>query len=287
VPDRGATGGRRARRGPAGPQEGRYPVSTGEAELVPDRSDPRVWTLWVNGVPSSPVHLDEPAVLDFEYLRWMADVLELATAPPPAPLHVVHLGGAACALPRHVEAVRPGSSQVAVEVDAELARLVREWFDLPRSPRLRLQAADARAGLERRPAASADAVVRDVFAGDSTPAHLTTTGFVSEAARVLRPGGIYLANVADRDDLAVLRAEVATVRSVFAHTALVADPGALRRRRYANAVLVGSSEPLPVAALTRRLASGAARARLVHGEALADFCAGARPLADPPDPSGH
>jgi hypothetical protein len=94
---------------------------------------------------------------------------------------------------------------------------------------------------------------------------------------VLRAGGLYLANVADSGDLAVLRSEVATLRTLFCHTAMAAEPAALRRRRWGNAVLVGSSSPLPVPGLVRRLASGAARARLVHGEALAAFTGGARP----------
>jgi spermidine synthase len=271
------------RRGRSGPVAGRYPVSTGEAELVCDRSDPDVWTLLVNGVPSSPVRLSAPEVLDFEYLQWMADVVDVALpVPAPAPVDAVHLGGGACALPRHLEAVRPGSRQVVAELDGELARLVRQWFDLPRAPRLRLQVRDAREALASRRDDSADLVVRDVFAADRTPPHLTTTGFVTEVARVLRPDGLYLANVADSGALAMLRAEVATLRSVLPHVAMLAEPAALRRRRWSNAVLVGSQAPLPVRALARRTASGAVRARLVHGEALADFPGGAAPLTDPP-----
>ena len=262
------------------PVAGTHDIDTGTAELVPDRSDPKVWTLLVNGVPSSPVHLDDPRVLDFEYLQWMADVLDLAAAPAPEPLDVVHLGGAACALPRHLEAVRPGSRQVVVELDAALATLVRQWFDLPRSPRLRLQTGDAREGLARRRDDSADAVVRDVFAGDTTPDHLVTAEFVADAARVLRPSGLYLANVADPGDGALLRAEAAAAGEVFAHTALLAEPSALRRRRRANAVLIASASPLPVQDLVRRASSGAVPARLVHGEALVDLVAGASPRRD-------
>jgi spermidine synthase len=272
VPDVGSTG----------PVEGTYDVDTGKARLVRDRSDPALWTLYVNGMASSPVHLEDPTILDFEYMRWMADVVELAApAPPPHPLDVVHLGGAGCALARAMEAVRPGSRQVVVELDVELARLVRQWFDLPRSPRLRLQTGDARQGLARRRDASADVVVRDVFDDDLTPRHLTTLEFVADAARVLRVGGIYLANVADSATLTVLRAEVATLREVFPSTAMVAEPAALRRRRWANAVLVGSASALPVEALVRRMSSGAVPARVVHGEALTDFCAGTRPFRDP------
>ena len=262
------------------PLAGRYPTSTEVAELVPDPSDPARWTLFVNGVPSSPVQLDDPTLLEFEYLRWMADVVDLAW-PQTAPLGVVHLGAAACALPRYVEAVRPGSSQVAVELDGEFARLVRTWFALPRSPRLRIQVADAREALARCRDAGADLVVRDVFAGDRTPTHLTTSEFVSDAARVLRDGGIYLANVADSPPLGLLRAELATLVGVFDHTALVAETSMLRGRRYANAVLVGSRRSLPLAALGRRISSGAVPARLVHGDRLAALAGAARPLHDP------
>ena len=219
-------------------------------------------------------------MLDFEYLRWMADVLDVAW-PADEPLDVVHLGGAACALPRYVEAVRPGSRQVVIEVDGELARLVRDWFDLPRSPRLRIQVADAREGLARRRDASAHAVVRDVFAGGSTPAHVTTAQFARDVARVLRPDGVYLANVADAPPLRGLRAELATVASVFSHTVLIAETAMLRGRRYANAVVVAGHRPLPLTALQRRVSSGAVAARLVHGERLAGA---ARPRRDEPLP---
>lgn len=272
----------RRRRGVDGPREGRYPISTGEAELERDRLDPDLWTVWVNGMPSSPVHIRDATILDFEYLRWMADVLDVAgAAPAPAPVDAVHLGGGACALPRMVEVVRPGSRQVVVELDGELARLVRTWFDLPRSPRLRIQPGDAREGLARRPTASADLVVRDVFSGEVTPRHVTTSEFLVDVVRVLRADGLYLANVADRAGMAGLRSEVGTLQEAFAHTALLAEPGALRKRRYANAVLVGCAEPLPVAALVRRLGTSSVPARVVHGEALTAFVGGAPPLTDP------
>jgi spermidine synthase len=214
------------------------------------------------------VHTGDPRVLEFEYLQWMADVVELATAPAPAPLRAVHLGGGACALPRHLEAVRPGSRQVVVELDAELARRVREWVELPRSPALRIQVGDARAQLAARRDASADVVVRDVFAGDTTPVHVSDLAFVTDAARVLAPDGLYLANVVDRTSPVGLAAELATLAAVFRHCAVAIEPGVLRGRRHGNAVLVGSRSPLPLAALTRRLGAGAAPARLLAGPEL-------------------
>ncbi|GAB2672663.1 spermidine synthase [Thalassiella azotivora] len=262
------------------PPEGRHEVDTGTVELVPDTGDPRLWTLLLNGVPSSSVHLDDPTLLDFEYLRWMADALDLH-APADHPLDVLHLGGAGCALPRYVHAVRPGSRQVVVEVDAALARLVREWFDLPRSPALRIQVGDARERLAARRAASADVVVRDVFAGDSTPSHVTTVEFVRDVARVMRPGGLYLANVADRPPLEGLRGEVAAVRDVLPHVAVVAETAMLRGRRYANAVVAASDAPLPVGGLTRRVAAGAVPARVVAEDDVDGLVGRTPPRTDP------
>ncbi|MGQ7349492.1 spermidine synthase [Quadrisphaera oryzae] len=266
------------------PVEGAFTTSTGQAAWVPEHDGS--WTLYVNGVPSSPVRVGDPAALDFEYLQWMADVVRLVLEPTPdAPLRAVHLGGGACALPRHLSAVRREAGQpvrqVVVELDAELATRVREWVDLPRSPELRIQTGDARAGLASRRDASADLVVRDVFAGDSTPRHVSTAEFLRDVDRVLAPGGLYLANTVDRTSPVGIKAEVATLRDAFPHTAAALEPGVLRGRRHGNAVLLGSRSPLPVAALTRVLGAGAAPARLLHGEALEQYAAGAHVVLDP------
>jgi len=260
-------------------------IDSGTVELVPDRGDPRSITVLVNGVPSSPVHLDDPARLDFEYLQQMAALVDaLAPGAAGGPLDAVHLGAGGCALPRWLEATRPGSRQIAVDIDAALLTLVRGWFDLPRAPRLRLRAGDARDVLAALPTASADVVVRDVFAGDRTPEALTTTGFTGHVARVLRPGGLYLANCADRPPLSLARAEVATARAVLGDVALVVEPGMLRGRRYGNLVLVGSTAAdggLDGAALARTLRSLPVPVRLLHGTDLDAFVGRAAPLVDP------
>ena len=258
------------------------PIATGTAEVVPHRDDPRSVTLLVNGVPSSHLDLDDPTWLEFEYMQQMATVIDRL---PPGPLDAVHLGAGACALPRWLDAVRPGSRQLAVDLDQLLLDRVREWFDLPRSPRLRLRGQDARAALSGLPPASADLVVRDVFAGDVTPGHVCTLEFLTEVARVLRPGGVYLANCADRPPLALARAEVSTARSALADVALVADPGQLKGRRYGNLVLVATvsaqGPALDDSRLARALRSLPVPVRLLHGQELDAFVAGAMPLVDP------
>jgi spermidine synthase len=256
-------------------------IRTGTVELRRDRDDPRSVTVLVNGVPSSHLDLDDPARLDFEYMQQMAALIDSL---PPGPLDAVHLGAAACTLPRWLEAGRPGSRQLAVDVDALLIGLVRDWFDLPRSPRLRLRVQEARAAVASLPDASVDVVVRDVFAPDVTPDHLTTSEFLVQVRRVLRPGGLYLANCADRPPLALARSEVATARAVFTDVALSAEPGQLKGRRYGNLVIAATTSTegpaLDDAQLARRLRSLPMPARLLHGGDLTAFAGSAVPRRD-------
>jgi spermidine synthase len=272
-----------------------HPISSGTAEIRPDRDDPGGWFLVVNDVPSSYVDLDDPTRLEFEYVRWIGDVLDVldGAAASPGPLRVAHLGGGGCTLARYVAATRPGSRQVVFEVDEALVDLVRRAFGIRRDHGFRIRVADAREGLRTLPDGSQDVVIRDVFASNQVPPSLTTVEFGADVARVLAPDGIYVANVADRTEQRHARAEAATLREVFHHVALVAEPSQLRGRRYGNVLLLASNAHLPLDPLTRRLASGAVRARVVRTDRLAELVAGLHPLTDPtpatPAPSdpGH
>ncbi|MBD0747469.1 spermidine synthase [Streptomyces sp. CBMA152] len=269
-----------ARRGrAAAPEAVVEAVDGGLAELIPDRDRPRGWTLLLDGAPQSHVDLDAPDRLTFEYQRRLGHVIDLA-AEPGRPLNVLHLGGGAFTLARYTAATRPRSSQQIVEVDAALVQLVRRELPLDPQARVRVRALDAREGLGKLPDGWADLVVADVFSGARTPAHLTSTEFLAEVRRVLRPGGIYAANLADGPPLAHLRGQIATAAGIFPELALAADPTVWRGKRFGNAVLVASDVPLPVAELTRRIASDPHPGRVEHGRALADFTGGATAVTD-------
>ncbi|MEG8277647.1 spermidine synthase [Streptomyces sp. AHA2] len=270
---------RSGRRRPAGEQAVVENVDGGLAELIPDRERGRAWTLMIDGAPQSHVDLDDPAYLSFEYQRRLGHVIDLI-APPGRPVHAVHLGGGALTLARYVAATRPRSTQQVVERDAALVRLVRRELPLDPNARIRVRSADARAGLARVPDGWADLVITDVFGGARTPAHLTSTEFLDEVRRALKPGGVYAANLADGPPLAHLRGQIATAAARFAELALVADPAVLRGKRFGNAVLVACDHPLPVAELTRRAASDPHPGRVEHGRALTDFTGGALPVTD-------
>ncbi|MFF8955855.1 spermidine synthase [Streptomyces sp. NPDC014894] len=254
-------------------------VGGGVAELVPDPERARGWTLLIDGAPQSHVDLDDPAVLTFEYQRRLGHAIDLA-APPGRPLQAVHLGGGAFTLARYLAATRPRSTQQIVELDAALVQLVRERLPLDPNARIRVRSTDARAGLGKLPDGWADLIVSDVFGDARTPAHLTSAEFLAEVRRVLRPGGLYAANLADGPPLAHLRAQVATAATVFPELALAADPTVLRGRRFGNAVLLASDTALPVAEFTRRVASDPHPGRVEHGRALIDFTGGAAVVTD-------
>jgi spermidine synthase len=292
-------------------------VASGVAELVADADRPRAWTLRVDGIPQSHVDLDDPEYLEFEYMRRLGHLADLA-APAGEPLRVLHLGGGGLTLARYVAATRPGSRQLAVDCDAALVDLVRRLLPLDQpgrrtaagrpgagrtaagragaggagAARIRVRVGDARAVLEEVRAGSFDMVIADLFAGARTPAHVTTVEFAAAAAAALGPAGIFAANLGDGPPLTHARGRVATVRAVFPHAGLIADPAVLRGRRFGNLVLAASEADLPVAGLARRTAGDPFPGRVVEGADLDRFAAGAKPVFDaeaapPPIPPPH
>ncbi|MFE1314858.1 spermidine synthase [Streptomyces sp. NPDC058755] len=254
-------------------------VDGGLAQLIPDPDRARAWTLLIDGAPQSHVDLDDPAYLSFEYQRRLGHVIDLV-APPGKPVQAVHLGGGALTLARYVAATRPRSTQQVVERDAALVQLVRRELPLDPNARIRVRSADAREGLAKVPDGWADLVIADVFSGARTPAHLTSTEFLDEVRRALKPSGVYAANLADGPPLAHLRGQIATAAARFPELALIADPAVLRGKRFGNAILAASDLPLPLPEITRRAASDPHPARVEHGKQLLDFTGGATPVTD-------
>ncbi|MGP5397548.1 spermidine synthase [Arthrobacter rhombi] len=274
-----------------GPVAGDYPIDTGTATLERDPYDDDGWILKVNGVPSSHVDLADPLRLDFEYMRWMAALVG-ARFPQGHDggghrLRALHLGGGACSMGRWVAAAYPDSRQVVVELDGRLAELVRGWFDLPRAPLLRLRTGEAGEVLRSLTDDTRDLLIRDVFAGDKTPADLTTVGFTREAARVLAGDGLYIVNCGDTPKLETARREAATIGTVFAHTAIVADPAMLKGRRYGNMVIAASNAPIPAGpGMLRELLGGAVPAQHWDDARVRSFAGTSAVIDDGPGTPG-
>lgn len=267
-----------------GPVEGVYYIDTGDCELIADQDNSTGWLLKINGVMSSHIDLADPLFLDFEYMRWMAALIESRWPPSAAhKLRGLHLGGGACSMARYFSAAYPDARQVVVELDGKLAEYVRGWFDLPKAPLLRIRVGEARAVTETLTAQTRDFIIRDVFAGALTPRPLTTAEFTAHAKRVLAPGGLYVANSGDAPDLKNAREDAATIAAAFKHTVIIADPAMLKGRRYGNMVMAGSDVPLrDDPQLRRRLLGGAVPAHLWDDAQVRAFAGGAPVRHDSP-----
>ncbi|MCU1535849.1 MAG: hypothetical protein JWP82_200 [Humibacillus sp.] len=241
-------------------------------------------TVHMDGSPQSHVQVDDPTLLVFEYVQHLALAIE-AASPPPAPLGVTHVGGAGLTLPRWVEATRPGSPQIVLEPDESLTELVRRELPLPRRHRIRVRPVDGRSGVAALKDGSADVVVTDAYAAGRVPGELGGAAYALDVARVLRPAGLALWNLADEPGLRWVARVVATVRSALAHTAIVATHEVLKGKRFGNVVLLASSSPLPLETLRRDVARSHLPTGLREGAALDRLVAGAKPFGAVGDPS--
>ena len=205
-----------------------------------DVDNPSGRTLWLDTLRHAYVDLDDPTELRFTYTRMLAAV---ADATSEGPIDVLHIGGGGFTMPRWLEATRPGSSGVVLELDAEIVAVAEERLGWEPSPEVDVLVGDARLGIRRVDQSSADLAIGDAFGGVAVPWHLTTGEFVGQVAAVLRPDGVYAANIIDGSEMAFLRAEAATFATVFEYVAVLSLPE--RFGSGGNFLVMGSDEPVP------------------------------------------
>ena len=239
-----------------------------QVDRDPDRATGRI--LRLDDLRHSYVDLGDPRHLEFDYARWVGDVIEARR-----PRDAVWIGGGGFTLPRYLAAVVPGATSTVLEVDEQLVELVRSELGLRTTDALRVRTGDARRTLRTLPSSSADLLVGDAFGGQAVPWHLTTRELVADIRRVLRPAGVYAVNVIDSGDLKFARAIAATLNDAFAHTAYVDDEPA-----GGNIVLLAGDRPLRL----ERVRFGRA-ARLRNRETTEIFARDAPVLTDDDAPA--
>jgi hypothetical protein len=255
-----------------------YRTDTGVVELLADEDRPGGWLLTLDRIGQSYVDLHDPTYLEFDYVQGFADVLE-SVWPPGGRLDVVHIGGGALTFPRYVLQSRPESAQIVLEPDAALTALVAQRLPLPPRSGIQVRPEHGRGGLTAVPDASADLIVLDAFAGGRVPADLTTVEAITDVARVLRPGGLYLANVADAPPLNYTCRFVAAVRSVLGHVLIRTDP-AVRKRRFGNLVVAAAASPLPDGPVMRRAHAAMLPTTVIAGDELDRLVGASTPWTD-------
>lgn len=238
-----------------------------QVQVDPARESGRVLVL--DSLRHSYVDLDDPTHLEFQYVQALAGVADTAF-PAGEPLDAYHLGGGGLTFPRYLERVRPGTVSVVSEIDRGVLEIDERDLGLVTGPALDVRIEDARLGLRSLDTDSRDLVVGDAFGGISVPWHLTTREALTDVRRVVRPGGIYAANLIDFAPLSFARAELATMRTVFEHVAVASDAATLGREvgSGGNVVAIASDEPLDLEALRSGFAAQGLEWEVVEGAEL-------------------
>ncbi|WIK81703.1 spermidine synthase [Micrococcus lylae] len=197
--------------------------------------------LQIGGHIQSHVDLARPGHIRYEYLRRMANVLDVL-APPGEPIDILHLGAGALTLPRYVQTTRPGSAQTVVDIDRELVSFVTAELPLPEGTALTSLVADARDAALSLAGRSFDAVVLDIDAGADTAPHRAGRGFYTDLLGLLSPAGVLLVNIGDETGLHLLADQARELEAACLDARLtgvwtLADATMLERLSYGNAVL--------------------------------------------------
>jgi hypothetical protein len=249
------------------------------ARIVPDPVRPTGRTLWLDQLRHSYVDLEDPTYLEFSYAKIMSDVIA-SVAPDGQPIDALHIGGGGFSLPRYIAAVRPGSFSRVLELDPTLLRIAQTELGLKTGPDLQVRLGDARLNLVDEPVGGYDLVIGDAFGGQAVPWHLTTTEFTEAIKGRLRPGGVYAVNLIDYPPLGFARAEAATLRTAFAHVAVIAPRERLDRAAGGNFVLVASDAPLDLDTILARNFARGDDDQVASGPDLDAFVDGAPVLSD-------
>lgn len=225
------------------------------ATIDQDAFNDGAYILSIGGAQQSHVDLAHPESVFYEYLRRIANVVDLI-ASAAEPIRALHLGAGALTLARYIAVTRPGSIQHTVEYERELLDFVVRHLPLPAGIELDNHIGDARESLTEFDAGTFDVVVLDVFAGPDSPAHLTESAFYREAAALLTERGVLLVNVGDEPPLTFTRSQVQALNEVMDDVGALAEEAMFSGRYPGNIVLVGLNRPWPPDWTEHLLAAG-------------------------------
>jgi spermidine synthase len=162
--------------------------------VVAERGDIRTMYFVVEGTYYIESRLDRAHALslDLDYTRTM--MAGFLVQPRIQRLLMIGFGGGQ--ITNYLFRRFPGIEIDAVDIDGEVIRLAREYFDVPDDSRYRTHAADGRVFVEQAPSdARWDMIMLDAFRGIFVPFHLKTREYYASLLARLAPGGVVVANL--------------------------------------------------------------------------------------------
>jgi spermidine synthase len=164
----------------------------------------------------SAMNLKDPNSLRLIYSRYTS--LGMAFRPDAKKMLVIGLGGGS--IPKKIQKEFPHMEIDAVEIDPEVIKMAKDYFNVKESNLLRLHSQDGRLFLTRTQH-QYDIILLDAYFTDAMPFHLTTREFFELAQKRLTPNGIIVANLISAvtgPHGKIARAFVRTQRQVFPQT---------------------------------------------------------------------
>lgn len=142
------------------------------------------------GARQSVAKLGDPDHLELPYTKMMLSGLALCE--DPQRILIVGLGGGT--IPKFLHKHYPQAVIDAVDIDPDVIKVAREFFEFHDDANLRAYVGDGRKFIEDRTGLY-DMIFLDAFGIDSTPYHLTTREFFLSVKNALTPRGVALGNI--------------------------------------------------------------------------------------------
>lgn len=179
---------------------------------VIDNTGRGVRTLYLNNLPQSAMYLNGSNSAVFRY----TDYFNLAFLFNPEIERVLFIGGGGFSGPKQFLEYYPDIVMDVVEVDPEVVRVAREYFNVSEDPRLDVFVEDGRAFLDD--AGIYDAIILDAYSKTYVPFHLMTMEFFEELDEHLTDDGVIVSNLISSlvgDTSELLMAEYRTVGEIL------------------------------------------------------------------------
>ncbi len=140
------------------------------------------------------------------------------------PKQILYIGVGAGTMPAYTRLVYPRVQMDLVEIDPEVTRVAKEYFDFKLDANMRESAADGRVFL-RGNTRKYDFIFLDAYNDSSVPFHLTTKEFLQLCKEHLAPNGVLASNVWSQEMNRYFNAQVNTYKEVFGDLHLFQSKG--------------------------------------------------------------
>jgi spermidine synthase len=152
-----------------------------------------------------------PEVLTFAYTKSAFAALSFLEQEP---RRLLFIGVGAGSIPAYMRLIYPRAEMDLVEIDPDVARVAREYFDFKPDSLMKEIIRDGRVFLRTTPNRY-DLIFLDAYNDASVPFHLTTKEFLQLAREKLNPDGVLASNVWSSSINRYFNAQLTTYQEVF------------------------------------------------------------------------